>query len=60
MKYKELTQNISGSLRTLSQDSPDLMKSRSLRSLSHNNATTSSGFLSFKSIILCLIFSYGY
>ena len=27
MKYKELTQNISGSLRTLSQDSPDLMKS---------------------------------
>jgi len=27
MKYKELTQNISGSLRTLSQDSPDLRKS---------------------------------
>ena len=27
MKYKELTQNISGSLRTLTQDSPDLMKS---------------------------------
>jgi alkylhydroperoxidase/carboxymuconolactone decarboxylase family protein YurZ len=27
MKYKELTKNISGSLRTLSQDSPDLMKS---------------------------------
>ena len=27
MKYKELTQNISGSLRTLSQDSLDLMKS---------------------------------
>ena len=27
MKYKELTQNISGNLRTLSQDSPDLMKS---------------------------------
>ena len=27
MNYKELTQNISGSLRTLTQDSPDLMKS---------------------------------
>ena len=27
MKYKELTQNISGSLKTLAQDSPDLMKS---------------------------------
>ena len=27
MKYKELTQNISGSLKTLTQDSPDLMKS---------------------------------
>lgn len=27
MKYKELTQNISGILRTLTQDSPDLMKS---------------------------------
>ncbi len=26
MKYKELTQNISGSLKTLAQDSPDLMK----------------------------------
>ena len=27
MKYKELTQNISGSLKTLAHDSPDLMKS---------------------------------
>lgn len=27
MKYKELTQNISGSIKTLAQDSPDLMKS---------------------------------
>ncbi len=27
MKYKGLNQNILGSLRTLTQDSPDLMKS---------------------------------
>lgn len=27
MKYKDLTQNISGSLKILGQDSPDLMKS---------------------------------
>lgn len=27
MKYKELTQKISGNIKTLSQDNPDLMKS---------------------------------